>query len=350
MGWRVPEALTDRDVRGSIFMAFRKHLPRGVLLGSRFPILVHATTPAVMFLPVEAWPPELVRSWKQGGDQRSFEDLRRLPEGLRVVIDPGVVTADLQRAAEYVWRFHTTVEALHAELTIVEFGCLRWIGGKWRAGVDGEIALGSAEFAERYARPGALLALGQLATDSTSEIRKSFSATRAPAVHFIGQDAAGALFRGEAELELRGTLVPLDSVPPKDDKPSGGLAAISRLFGKKQSDELRFDGVYRTKFLPHDEADDSYCYLRLYPDGKALCMVSTDPPSEFARRFDQKNLAIAKGTHSVKGDTIRIEIRASDAALEFTGSIERNRMLLSTRGFNNRPTGQDEFLFMGWRP
>lgn len=79
-------------------------------------------------------------------------------------------------------------------------------------------------------------------------------------------------------------------------------------------------------------------------------MVSTDPPSEFARRFDQKNLAIAKGTHGVKGDTIRVEIRASGAALEFTGSIERNRMLLNTRGFNNRPNGQDEFLFMGWRP
>jgi hypothetical protein len=69
MGWAVPKSCTGgREVRSTTFMVFRRHLPGKVLSCSWFPLLTHPETPAVMIVPWEYWPPDLVRIWSAGGN------------------------------------------------------------------------------------------------------------------------------------------------------------------------------------------------------------------------------------------------------------------------------------------
>lgn len=56
------------------------------------------------------------------------------------------------------------------------------------------------------------------------------------------------------------------------------------------------------------------------------------------------------GDYKLSGDSIRIEIRATNATLVFTGMVERNRLVLESKRFPNSPVIRDEFLFMGWLP
>ncbi|MEP6502593.1 MAG: hypothetical protein ABJD97_04655 [Betaproteobacteria bacterium] len=66
MGWRLPIELTDRPVFSAALMVWRQHIPAGVLSGASFPVLAHPDTQAVMIVPVEFWPIELVQLWKKG--------------------------------------------------------------------------------------------------------------------------------------------------------------------------------------------------------------------------------------------------------------------------------------------
>ncbi len=65
MGWRLPDMLTDREAYAATFMVFRRHIPNGVLSAGCFPILTHPSTQAVMIVPGEFWPIELIKSWKE---------------------------------------------------------------------------------------------------------------------------------------------------------------------------------------------------------------------------------------------------------------------------------------------
>lgn len=66
MGWKLPPVMTARDVRTAAFLVFRKHIPNGILSNGLFPILIHPATQAVMIVPFEFWPKELILLWKQG--------------------------------------------------------------------------------------------------------------------------------------------------------------------------------------------------------------------------------------------------------------------------------------------
>ncbi len=352
MGWRVPEALTDRDVRGSIFMVFRKHIPLGQMCGEFFPILVHPSTEAVMILPFEGWPAELLKSWKPGANERSLAEVRALPEGLRVSHAPGVVAATRSPldGREFVWTFQTSVEAMDTQLDIVEFGAFRQIGGKWGPANGGQRPFGPQEFAEWYGCADGKLRPGQALSDPKNWHRSSQLWSSRQLWYVIGKDAAGKLYRGEAEVELRGTLIAPDSEPLKPVK-VGGLAAIGRLFGgSKALDLLRYDGVYRVKQQPEDDTNSAHCYLRLYPDKTAIYIDSDGQPSELSKWFNIQSPHVPTGYYSVKGDSIRIEIAAGHTSIVLSGTIDRNRLQLSFPRFANGPMRNDEFLFMGWRP
>ncbi|WP_394488111.1 polymorphic toxin-type HINT domain-containing protein [Roseateles sp. BYS96W] len=62
----LPRVFSNREVRSSTFMVFRNHLPNGVLSFSRFPILVHPSTSAVLMVPFEFWPIGLIVMCKEG--------------------------------------------------------------------------------------------------------------------------------------------------------------------------------------------------------------------------------------------------------------------------------------------
>ncbi len=63
---QLPAVLSHKALKASVFMLFRRHLPNGVLSRSLFPLLSHPSTPAVMMLPFEFWPIELIVRWKEG--------------------------------------------------------------------------------------------------------------------------------------------------------------------------------------------------------------------------------------------------------------------------------------------
>ena len=66
MDWQLPDVISDKDVHATITMMFRRHLPNGILAASCFPILIHPATHAVMMVPCEFWPPDLIMLWKEG--------------------------------------------------------------------------------------------------------------------------------------------------------------------------------------------------------------------------------------------------------------------------------------------
>ena len=352
LGWKVPEALTDNDVRAAAFLIFRQHIPGRVLTASLFPILVHPSTQAVMIVPSETWPDELVRSWKPRTQERTLEEIRRLPEGLRVTHSPNPVAAIMGRDKDqpFVWEYITTVEALHAQLNIVEFGAFNLSNGNWRfSNTDGQ-PFSTQQFAEWYSCTDGVLKPGKPAADQKNWDRGKVLRSSRCIWYFIGKDAEGKLFRGEAEIEQRGTLVPPHSEAPAVKAP-GGLAAVARVFGKAGAESLlRFDGVYRVKQQPRNDEDQKYCYLRLYSDKTALYTTSTENPSELTKSFNVKSGNVPQGDYKLSGNTIRIEIRAVNTTLVFSGTVDKNRMVLESKRFSDRPVVRDEFLFMGWRP
>ena len=349
MGWRVPEALTDRDVRGAIFMVFRQHIPQGQMCGERFPILVHPSTEAVMILPFEGWPAELVKAWKPGASQRSLDEVRALPEGLRVGHAPSVVAAT-HNGREFIWTFQTSVEAMDTELRIVEYGAFSLVRGKWSPANGGELPFGPQQFADEFGCTDGRLTPGRAFRNPQNSHRSSQLRSSRQLWYVIGKDDAGKLYRGEAEIELRGTLIAPDSEPLKPVK-AGGLAAIGRLFGgSKAADLLRYDGVYRVKQQPEDDTNSAHCYLRLYPDKTAIYIDSDEQPSQLSKWFNIQSRHVPTGYYSVKGDSIRIEIAVGHTSVVLSGTIDKNRLQLNFPRFANGPMRNDEFLFMGWRP
>jgi hypothetical protein len=62
----VPKSLCEGvQVYHTGVMVVRKHLPRGYLTGSLFPLLIQPSiTPAAIILPSQYWPPELTERWR----------------------------------------------------------------------------------------------------------------------------------------------------------------------------------------------------------------------------------------------------------------------------------------------
>lgn len=65
MGFELPKVFSEKVVQSATFMGFRKHIPNGVLSSGLFPVLTHPSTRAVMMVPFEFWPIELIVLWKE---------------------------------------------------------------------------------------------------------------------------------------------------------------------------------------------------------------------------------------------------------------------------------------------
>ncbi len=65
MGFKLPAVFSNKEISAAAFMVFRKHIPNGVLNAGIFPILTHPSTQAVMIVPFEFWPIEMILVWKK---------------------------------------------------------------------------------------------------------------------------------------------------------------------------------------------------------------------------------------------------------------------------------------------
>jgi hypothetical protein len=66
MKFTLPKVLSTKELYASTFVVFRRHIPNGVLNARVFPVLLHRATSAVMMVPFEFWPIEMIVLWKQG--------------------------------------------------------------------------------------------------------------------------------------------------------------------------------------------------------------------------------------------------------------------------------------------
>ena len=252
---------------------------------------------------------------------------------------------------EYVWEFATQVEAERGPLTLVEFGAFTQVGDEWVLSTISGKPFSANDFTESYNCPNAELAPGAPVVDRKNWSRRKQLTSSRTVWYYIGRDADGNLVRGEAEVEQRGTLIPPDSTAPKRAASGGMLSKLGRMFGANEADDLlRFDGVYRAKFIPMQSNDNKFCYLRLLPDNLVLFAVSADNPSTMVSWFNLQARMATVGSYKLKGDAIQVEIPVEGGSLLFNGSVAKNRLLLNSKRFSNLPTHRDEFLFMGWRP
>lgn len=65
LGFRLPAVFSEREISAATFMVFRRHIPQGVLTAGLFPILTHPSTPAVMIVPSDFWPLDLLVMWSE---------------------------------------------------------------------------------------------------------------------------------------------------------------------------------------------------------------------------------------------------------------------------------------------
>lgn len=65
LGFTLPDVFSEREIVAATFMVFRRHIPQGVLTAALFPILTHPSTQAVMIVPAEFWPLDLLVMWSE---------------------------------------------------------------------------------------------------------------------------------------------------------------------------------------------------------------------------------------------------------------------------------------------
>jgi hypothetical protein len=64
-GFVVPgDLIGGVEIRGSALLVYREHIPGGFLRSGILPLLISDSIPAVMIVPSEYWPPELVALWQ----------------------------------------------------------------------------------------------------------------------------------------------------------------------------------------------------------------------------------------------------------------------------------------------
>jgi hypothetical protein len=163
----------------------------------------------------------LLSSSSQAVEESSFlsiKELEKLPKGIKVVHDPKTALATLtgrsERRAKYTWWYKTTVSAIDSDVTIVEFGALVWMNGKW---INGGTFTGkpysAKEFEEWYKCPKAVLKKGKSYSDSTNWSSGPALEAGKMRWYFVGIDANGKRVKGEAVIE---TKAEIDSKKPID--------------------------------------------------------------------------------------------------------------------------------------
>ncbi len=140
----------------------------------------------------------------------SKADWDSLPLGIEVVHTPNPVPAPNEASSggdwPFMWSFRTEVRAINDPLTIKAFLLLGW-DGKWVLDRSQKKFNSGANngntFADWYGCPGSKIAPGHPAADPSnwagSYSRKPFKQKWV----YIGEDAAGKLWRGEGVVELK---------------------------------------------------------------------------------------------------------------------------------------------------
>lgn len=131
------------------------------------------------------------------------DELEKLPFGLEVVHTPDKVQAQYEGRSglAFTWTYKTSVAATNGQVTIQEFGALVWQNEKWVFSNFTGKPFTSQDFADWYSCPGAKLADGQSASDSSNWSGGDLLRGSKTKWYFIGVAADGRRVKGEAIVE-----------------------------------------------------------------------------------------------------------------------------------------------------
>jgi hypothetical protein len=140
-------------------------------------------------------------------DTTTIDDYEQLPIGIIVYHDSNPVAAvkgvPNGRMRAYTWNFKTTVSTIETELRIVEFGAHSWVDGEWRLL---QPSFSRQQFAEWYGCKDSLIVPDKTYADpknwQTSNNLNAFLSRW----YFIGEDAKGNRFRGDAVIYAKAKL------------------------------------------------------------------------------------------------------------------------------------------------
>jgi hypothetical protein len=133
-----------------------------------------------------------------------LQEVESLPIGVRVTHEPNPVSPVRggRSGQKFTWLHSTKVEAIQADLRIVEFGAFVWHDEAWHFSTYTGKPFTSADFANWFTCPGAKLVRGNVYTDPNNWTGASVLKSSKTRWYFIGVDAASKRFRGEAVVEL----------------------------------------------------------------------------------------------------------------------------------------------------
>jgi hypothetical protein len=116
---------------------------------------------------------------------------------------------------------------------------------------------------------------------------------------------------------------------------------------------LRFDGLYCTPPLGADWQhfwSRVHDYYQFFPDGRVASTTSTGTPEQVAKWLHK--IDDAAGRYSVNGDRVTMTIyiveaeRSKGGAIEYTGRILHDRLLLSSLSHITGCSRESEALFV----
>lgn len=140
-------------------------------------------------------------------DTITIDDYEKLPIGLVVYHDSNPVSAvkgiPNGRKGTYTWNFKTTVSTIETELRIVEFGAHYWEDGEWRSS---QPSFSRQQFADWYGCKDSLIVPDKTYADPKNWHTSDNLKASLYRWYFIGEDARGNRFRGDAVIYAKAKL------------------------------------------------------------------------------------------------------------------------------------------------
>ena len=105
---------------------------------------------------------------------------------------------------------------------------------------------------------------------------------------------------------------------------------------------LRYDGLYQSV-----EAEQGYFeYLRFYDDGTVLEVVSSGTPEQVAVWLNKAGTDEGMGYYEIQDSTIKFTVTYTQGAVDYTGTINGEKLILDIYSHINSHKGTRTFQFV----
>jgi hypothetical protein len=110
--------------------------------------------------------------------------------------------------------------------------------------------------------------------------------------------------------------------------------------------ELRYDGMYyREGVITQSRSyDNNYTYLRFYPDGTLIRVVTASKPDDATKWLNKKRYGRTMSKYKVRGDEISFGWKSGNDAMAYDGQVLENKLRLTVVSGSNQYS--EDYFFM----